>query len=373
MEFAEKSCCVVTVSKSFSDQRPVSCSGVILNPQTGIVICSGLIFSRFINGEEPLSADHRFLLPHSFSDKLNIHLSFSELRDLDTNQCAYQACTIPQSNTTRQHQTTAELLMLVNCLEFKRAFLKLFQEADKWSFYGGEEDQDLIRDSQFLSWFAVLKAPGLTVSNSGTMPWANSSSLQKGCTVFTCGSPFGSLCPDLFMGTLSKGIISNLAGEDNAVILTDARCLPGTEGGGLFLSKGDRAYLVGLVVSPLCWKANEWIGLTLVASLQLILRNIMRCVDHQDPLRDICVRQGSTDLCRSSTASPTSATDTYPTVALIDSGQFWGSGVVVSPRLVLTCRHVVSGKSSVTLMFYHGNRYGHNTFTAFISHFRCFV
>ena len=73
------------------------------------------------------------------------------------------------------------------------------------------------------------------------------------------------------MSSLSRGIVSNLAGEENAVILTDARCLPGTEGGGLFLPRINRSGvdLVGVIVSPLCWKANEWIGLTLVCSAQV--------------------------------------------------------------------------------------------------------
>ncbi|XP_071774196.2 peroxisomal leader peptide-processing protease [Centroberyx gerrardi] len=358
MELIEKSCCVVTVSETFSAKRPVSCSGVILNSQTGTVICNGLPFSRFIKDNESLSADPRFLLPHSFSEKLNIRLSFSAQRGLDTNQCAYEAYTVSKTNTTRQHEATAELLMLVNCLEFKKAFRAIFQEADKWRFHGDEEDEEVTRDSQFLSWFALLKAGAADgVPNSGAVPWQDSSPLQKGCPVIACGSPFGSLCPDLFISTLSKGIISNLAGEDNAVILTDARCLPGTEGGGLFLPKGNRAYLVGLIVSSLCWKANEWIGLTLVCSLQLIFRNIICCVNVQDPHREIHLHQGEEAGLHLSNTAHVSEAVKHPTVCLVDSGQFWGSGVVVAPQLALTCRHVVNGKSSVTLRFCHRDRF----------------
>lgn len=166
MESTEKMCCVVTVSESFSDQKPVSCSGVILNSQTSLVLCNGLIFSRFMNDKDAFSSDHRFLLPDSFSGKLKISLNFREHRDLDTNQCAYQSCTVVESNSTslHQHQATAQLLMLANCLEFKSAFEKIFKESDKWRFYGGEEDDDdaeMVRDSEFLSWFAVLKVPQL--------------------------------------------------------------------------------------------------------------------------------------------------------------------------------------------------------------------
>ncbi|KAM4607040.1 peroxisomal leader peptide-processing protease [Polymixia lowei] len=357
MELIEQSCCVVTASKAFSDLRPVSCSGVILNYQTGTVICNALPFSRFINDKESISADHKFLLPQGFGETFNINISLPEQRDLDTNQCASKASTVYKSNSLQQRKATAKLLMLVNCLEFKRAFEKIFQKADKWQFHDGEEDEELIRDSQFLSWFAVIHADFAdSAQNSGTIPWAKTSTLQKGCTVVACGSPFGSLCLDLFINTLSTGIISNLAGEDNAVILTDARCLPGTEGGGLFLPKANRVYLVGMIVSPLCWKGNEWIGLTLVCSLQLILRNIMCCMNIQDPQREIFLHQGTTGLHLSNSA-PACEADEYPTVCLIDSGQFWGSGVAVTSRLALTCRHVVNGKSFVTLRFYHRDRF----------------
>lgn len=244
--------------------------------------------------------------------------------------------------------------MLVNCVEFKQAFQAVFQEADQWRFHGDEEDEELLRDAQFLSWFAVLKC-GVVV-DSATIPWQSSSSLHKGAPVVACGSPFGSLCLDLFLSTLSRGIISNLTGEDNAVILTDARCLPGTEGGGLFVVRGtDDVRLTGLIVSPFGWKANEWIGLTLVCSVRSIFRNVIRCVSAQDPLRDVWLHQGEAGLHMSTTAQESKAVK-YPTVCFVDSGQFWGSGVVVSSQLVVTCRHVVNGKSAVTLKFHHRDR-----------------
>ncbi|XP_040905875.1 peroxisomal leader peptide-processing protease [Toxotes jaculatrix] len=356
----ERCCCVVKVSGTFSAQKPVSCSGVIVHPQTGTVICTGLPFSRFITDKGPFSdRESRFLPPRSFSEKLKIRVSFSTQQHLNTNRSARgEAFTPSRAKTTRQREVAAQLLMLVNCLEFKQAFQAVFQDADQWRFHGDEEDEELIRDAHFLSWFAVLKA-GVVVESSpdsGTVPWRSSSSLQKGCPVVACGSPFGSLCLDLFSSTLSRGIISNLAGEDNAVILTDARCLPGTEGGGLFVVEGaDNVRLIGLIVSPFGWKANEWIGLTLVCSVHLIFRNVTHCMSAQDPLRDVWLHPGEAGLHMSITAHESKAVK-YPTVCFVDSGQFWGSGVVVTSQLVLTCRHVVNGKSTVTLKFHHRDR-----------------
>nr|XP_020458696.1 peroxisomal leader peptide-processing protease [Monopterus albus] len=355
----DRCCCVVKASEAFSAKKSVSCSGVIVHPQTGTVICTGFPFTRFIIDKKSLSPNHRILSPHSFSEKLKIRVSFCSRRDLDANQCVQgEAFTPSKSKTARQQEVAAELLMLVNCLEFKEAFQALFQETDQWRFHGDEVDEELIRDAQFLSWFAVLKTAVAADSSphSGTIPWQSSLSLQKGCPVVACGSPFGSLCLDLFISALSRGIISNLAGEENAVILTDARCLPGTEGGGLFVVEGaDSVCLTGLIVSPFGWKANEWIGLTLVCSVHVIFRNIITCISGQDLLRDVWLHSGVVGLHLSTTAHESKAVK-YPTVCFVDSGHFWGSGVVITSQLVVTCRHVVSGKSTVTLKFHHRGR-----------------
>ncbi|KAF3842034.1 hypothetical protein F7725_023985 [Dissostichus mawsoni] len=343
----EKCCCVVNLFEAFSAKKHVSCSGVIVHPQTGLIICTGVPFSRFATDKEPLSADHRFLRPHSF----NLDSSHSAQGEASSSP--------PRSKATLQREVAAELLMLVNCLEFNQAFQAVFQDADQWRFHcDDDEDEGLIRDAHFLSWFAVLKASDVAECspNAGAIPWQSSSSLHKGCPVVACGSPFGSLCVDLFISTLSRGIISNLAGEDNAIILTDARCLPGTEGGGLFAVKGkDNVRLLGLIVSPFGWKANEWIGLTLVCSVHLIFRNIIRCMTVQDPLRDVWLHPGEEGVIMSNAAHESKAVK-CPTVCFVESGQVWGSGVVVAPQLVVTCRHVVNGRSKVTLKFHNRER-----------------
>ncbi|XP_032409790.1 peroxisomal leader peptide-processing protease [Xiphophorus hellerii] len=338
----EKCCCVIKVSGT-PGRKPVSCSGVILHPRSGTVLCTGLPFCRFVTDRELLSSDAEVLLPRSFSDKLKIRVCLSGSR---------------RSEPSRQREVSGELLMLLNCVEFKHTFMGVFQETDQWRFHGDDEDAELIRDAQSLSWFAVLRA-GVVVNNNTdreSTPWQSSSSLQKGCPVVACGSPFGSLCLDLFIGTLSRGIVSNLAGEDNAVILTDARCLPGTEGGGLFVVEAtDSVRLIGVIVSPFGWKSNEWIGLTLVCSVDMIFRSVIRCTGVRDPLRGVWEQKEEADLCMSRTAQGSEAVR-LPTVCFVDSGQAWGSGVAVSAGLVVTCRHVVGGKSSVSLKFYQDGR-----------------
>ncbi|XP_061645366.1 peroxisomal leader peptide-processing protease isoform X1 [Phyllopteryx taeniolatus] len=339
-------CCVVTLTEAFSARAPLSFSGVVIYPSTGVVISTGLPFFRFITDEKSTDAsERRFLLRHNFRDNLKIGVSFPSRGHVEANACGVGEIRSP-SRSYRAQEHEAELLMLVNCVEFKQTFQALFHQADQWRFHG-DEDDDLIRDADYLSWFAVLKA---RAPHPGAVSWRRSSSLQKGSPVVACGSPFGSLCSDLFNGTVSRGVISNLAGEHNAIILTDARCLPGTEGGGLFVMEDDRLHLVGVIVSPFGWKANEWIGLTLVCSVHSILRNVVQCADIGDPLRDVWLHPTEVFTTRKSNVGE------YPIVCLVDSGHQWGSGVLVTSELVLTCRHVVNGKSTVALKFYHKDR-----------------
>lgn len=350
----DKCCCVVTLNEAFSSKTLVSCSGVVVDPQTGIVICTALPFSRFITDPDQLSAEHTFLSPRSFRKKLKINVIFPAV----SHSAHKEEISPSRSEPVHNKEVKAQLIALVNCLEFEEAIQTVFQEADQWRFHGDEEDRELMRDARFLSWFAVLKtSEKVDGLRSESIPWQSCSSLQKGHPVIACGSPFGSLCLDLFINTLSRGIISNLAGEDSTIILTDARCLPGTEGGGVFVVKStEHVHLIGVIVSPFCWKANEWIGLTLVCSVQSIFRNILLCVSLQGLLQDVCLHPAQSGLCLSTTAHESGVVK-YPTVCLVESGSIWGSGVAVTPQLVVTCRHVVNGKSTVILKFHHKQRW----------------
>lgn len=367
MTSAEEACCVVTVCQDSkehgyvtkpprssethgrAENQRVSSSGVIVNDRAGIVLCSGLLFSHFLNDNESVSSDYQFLLPQSIGDQLHIYVQCSVPQSIATSRCS-SVDTAPFEAARNVTNFKSQLIMLVNCREFQSTFRNVFKDVDKWSFYSGEDDTEFNKNVRFLSWFAVLRVPGLAKSEEGrAVPWAYSQSLEKGCVAYACGSPFGAFCPDLFMSTLSKGIISNLAGEDNALILTDARCLPGTEGGGLFLKSGDLFYLVGMIVSPLCWKSNEWIGLTLVCSLQLILRNILKSVTLQDSLKGICAQLPLDSMDTAIDADQ--GLIQQPSVALVEAGEFWGSGVLMGPQLLLTCRHVLHGKSRLTVRF----------------------
>lgn len=345
----EQMCCVVTVSESSCEEkrRPsvnaLSCSGVVFSYESGLVLCSGLLFSRFLLDKACMDLNPNALSAHEFSNKIKVYIDHV---DRKVDQWTSERSITNGFPTCHQ---PAELLMMINCVEFQLAFQNLFPNSEQWKFADCDDGDEILNNSSFLSWFAVLQMT--TNSQVDPVPWMKSTELTKGCSVLACGSPFGSFCPDLFMSTLSQGIVSNLAGQENALILTDARCLPGTQGGGLFVSNRATPYLVGLITSPLCWKANEWIGLTLVCSLHLILKNLVQAVTSYQPLRQISARSLADVPHVPADAHQKSENGKYPTVVVVESGQVWGSGIVLNSHLVLTCRHVVNGRrfSKVTL------------------------
>ncbi|NWT74139.1 TYSD1 protease, partial [Prunella himalayana] len=189
-----------------------------------------------------------------------------------------------------------------------------------------------------LPWFAWLRVPALDAPEGGWALRASAGCLRKGQALLTCGSPFGDLCPELFLNTLSRGVVSNLAGEENALVLTDARCLPGTEGGAAFVPSPDGPRVVAVIAASFCWKGAEWVGLTLLCSLAAILRSSAAVLGEAGivvppvPAWVAAVPAGG-------------GRDPLGWTALVECGATWGSGVLLAPRMLLTCRHVVEARA----------------------------
>ncbi|XP_074855597.1 peroxisomal leader peptide-processing protease [Carettochelys insculpta] len=373
----EGACCVISARGSSAGtlgQGPGSCSGVILSRSPGIVLCHGAIFSPFLSAEvraaqRDSGLQSRVLLANHFSPDVQIQVLCAAggrrkgddagVLDKDLEAWSPVLGFNPLSNrqgspgTLRQHE--AKLLMVVPCPEFQDTLSKILIHTDQWHFSGSEDEHGAsLDDLLYLHWFALLEIPDINSPDTAQVSCMLAKSLKKGDTLFACGSPFGSYCPDIFMNTLSKGIVSNIAGEGNVLILTDARCLPGTEGGGVFVFSGDSFNLVGIIVAPLCWKANEWVGLTLVCSLGHILKNIRsflvesgKSVKTWWPHMQLISKPNEKVAIRAGPAPLSS-------VVLVECGRTWGSGVLVSSRLVVTCRHVVNEALGVRVRLQHG-------------------
>uniref|UniRef100_A0A8C6JB36 Peroxisomal leader peptide-processing protease n=1 Tax=Melopsittacus undulatus TaxID=13146 RepID=A0A8C6JB36_MELUD len=319
--FGERVCCVVSVSSQTDGSW--SCSGVVLSRGPALVLCQGAVFTPFLRDGPTAWSQPRALLPAALRPCPRILV----LQPPAGTRVPALGLDAP-SGGLQQHE--AGLLALVPCAAFQQALGRAFGPAEQWRF-GGEAAGD---DPRALHWFAWLRVPGLDTPGEGWTARASASCLRKGEGLLACGSPFGDLCPDLFLNTLSRGVVSNLAGEENALILTDARCLPGTEGGGAFLPSPDGSRLVAVITASFCWKGAEWVGLTLLCSLAAILSSSASILGEAGvvvppvPGRVAAVPAGS-------------GQDPLGWVALVECGASWGSGVLLAPRLLLTCRHVV--------------------------------
>ncbi|XP_060710088.1 peroxisomal leader peptide-processing protease [Hemiscyllium ocellatum] len=333
-----------------------SCSGLLLDPQRGLLLCHAQILSPFL-GQGQLLSRQPFLLPGAYHRELQIRVQFPASNPSPGSPTPSEPVPdapspdlhpeVPPSGAARSQGTSpATLLVAFPCPAFWEAFQSVYQEADRWHFHLDDQEADL--DGLF--WFGLLHCPSWAggAQAGETLPCVRSEHLRKGQTLLSCASPFASLWSEVFMNTFSKGIVSNLAGERNAVILTDARCLPGTEGGGVYLELHGLYYLAGVIVAPLCWKAQEWVGLTLVCSITCILkaaRRIWGALGKNGKIVSFCPLSGHLPV-----PSPRwqgDLTRLLGSVALLECDGVWGSGVVVSPRLILTCRHVLGWASAV--------------------------
>ncbi|XP_037255417.1 peroxisomal leader peptide-processing protease [Falco rusticolus] len=322
----EQACCAVSVSGLPAGPKaaagPWSCSGVVLSRGPGLVLCQGAVFTPFLRDGPAAWTRPRALMPDALQPRPRLQV---------LQPPAPPGPDAPAASTGSVRRHEARLLALVPCGAFRRALARAFGTAEQWRF-GGEAAGD---DPRALHWFAWLRVPGLDRPGGGWTALASAGRLRKGEGLLACGSPFGALCPDLFLNTLSRGVVSNLAGEENALVLTDARCLPGTEGGGAFLPSPAGPRLVAVIAAAFCWRGAEWVGLTLLCSLAAILRSstgVLSAVGAAGP------------------PGPGAAVQTGSLwaplgwAALVECGAAWGSGVLLGPRLLLTCRHVVEAR-----------------------------
>jgi S1-C subfamily serine protease len=140
------------------------------------------------------------------------------------------------------------------------------------------------------------------------------------------GSPFGFLSPNSFQNSISKGIVGNVLGKTRKnIMITDARMLPGSEGGGIFNTKGQ---LVGLCTLPLRRIDTE------------VELNIGVCLDALiDDLEDII---GSKTLV---IKQPSGMDDIFvkakKSLCLVHVAYSWASGILIShDGYVLTNAHL---------------------------------
>ncbi|KAL8558735.1 hypothetical protein ACOMHN_036402 [Nucella lapillus] len=159
-----------------------------------------------------------------------------------------------------------------------------------------------------------------------------------------CSTPFGGLKPEAFINSHSRGIVSTLAGKDNCLLLSDARCILGGEGAPLYtfrhsFTTSSVRCLTGVVIASLCWKNDEWVGFCVVCDISVVMDSALPFLHHLR--QDCCPRSFPHDGYKKGSA--VSQGMCGPEVVMLKVGSTWGSGVVVDADtgIVLTCSHVI--------------------------------
>ncbi|KAK0098822.1 hypothetical protein PV326_002453 [Microctonus aethiopoides] len=150
----------------------------------------------------------------------------------------------------------------------------------------------------------------------------------RGAIVEIESTPFGN---PIFIDSISQGIVSNVLGTNNCVMLTDANAAPGCEGGPVYLIDQKKSRIIcGMVIAPLSWCRTEWVYYTFVACIIPCLRRLLNKWDNIKNVNGI-VEQKLTDRLDES-------------VVLVRCGAEWGSGILLDrdTGTILTCSHVVN-------------------------------
>ncbi|KAG0328316.1 hypothetical protein BGZ99_005669 [Dissophora globulifera] len=154
------------------------------------------------------------------------------------------------------------------------------------------------------------------------------------------GSGFGLIAPSVLINNTSQGIVANIVHpyraarradeQANSLILTDAKFLPGMEGGAV--SWGETGELAGLSMLPIRRTDGEPVDISLVIPAACIISAISpyMTIPKQSLLPDHVAALNAGSLVHARQA-----------VVMVQVGQTWASGVVISKHgHILTNAHV---------------------------------
>ncbi|XP_054014002.1 peroxisomal leader peptide-processing protease-like [Hylaeus anthracinus] len=172
------------------------------------------------------------------------------------------------------------------------------------------------------------------------------SRLVKGSTVEIVSTPFGNA---FFADTVSRGIVGNLLGLEECLILMDATVFPECEGSPVYLidNRGCKS-IRGMVIASLSWCRGEWVDYTFAVNLLPSLKQIVQSRVIRDESR--CLASAVLPFTRWNNRND--EIDTLErSVVIVKCGPNWGTGVLLDERTgtFVTCAHVVAGAQEQTI------------------------
>lgn len=235
-----------------------TCSGFVVDSRAGYFLTHGTILSEqieaksrvfkelqsksYCTGKQELKLLQldvevklpRNVLSHLKSSSANIDVSIAPssavIEGFHENLC------------TRFH---GKVCSIFSVLPLKHILNKLMP-SDNWEFgddlsnKNKKEKSNSVVFHELLSCFVLIEMFDWIPFHS-TFGIKSSSQNAIGDPVEIISTPFGGLNPEVFLNARSSGIISNFAGKGKILLMTDARCVPGSEGG-LLLERSSTRY-----------------------------------------------------------------------------------------------------------------------------------
>ncbi|KAL3841336.1 hypothetical protein ACJMK2_019497 [Sinanodonta woodiana] len=360
---------ICAISIHGQDDNDGTGSGILINSKKGLVLTHASLLQTFLSKDSKILKHLHstgFVKGEDLGQISGVTIIFpSNLFYLNgSEKLLKQRLSLSALNSNLQVDSShfdkfsGSIMSVFKCYSLQKIVHKLLP-SDNWKFIDNVSE-DLKKNSNqkevslyvLLPCFVLLKLRNWTPLETNFLA-KDSASIVQGDMVEICATPFGTLNPEIFLNSRSRGIVSNVVGERNVLILTDARGIPGSEGGALFICDRKQRYLVGMIIASLCWRINEWIGLTMAASITEILDSLKGHYSKSACHNSLTNMQ----LYFGALNNEYRMLPITNSVPLVSVGNTWGSGVLLNSgqRLVLTCSHVLKGSDVEKVKLYLNN------------------
>ena len=276
--------CLVEVCLSQHLKSSGSCSGILLDRQSGIILShASVLIPAFGNGWSVENVCENLRNGRGIPD-LKVHVTVSKPFSM-TNPKEMTNKNIFLRNFERLKETAAATLSAnQDCLKtfsvtdktierfaghiekvwkvdgFGTTLNRLMKKSDGWQFVDeapvqtpkselskGSHKEDLHGSHtepsgdqiyEWLPYFVLIRLDSWKEGKS-VIPFMTEDEVQIGQRLYLEGTPFGSMSPAVFLNSVSAGIVSNITGPHHELFLTDARAIPGSEGGAVYVRSHD--------------------------------------------------------------------------------------------------------------------------------------
>ena len=248
--------CIVTL-KDTSGVADGTGSGIIIDTVQGHVITHASMLGTIVLKDQHLQKTVLSELHNPFEDigshiGVEIILEKPNWKKCDTSQelplSRYQSALVSSTITNKNPDLSSHVGSVVSVFKLDRFenVLKQLTPQSDWKFIDMSDDDKSnnnmsLKEKHDAEVIALRLLPYcILIKVDNWVPYKSNLSVRSpmhchiGETAEICATPFGNLFPNVLVNSHSRGVISNLAGKNRSLILTDARCIPGSEGGPLY-------------------------------------------------------------------------------------------------------------------------------------------